>query len=131
MTRSKLIPLVLALAVVSPTAVASASIKNPQPDAAMRKGIRDFAKFGIKDQIATVSHIKVTCTPVPHINDKGTCSGTFSLTLNGKTANYQLTKKAGTFRIGKGAIEYHVNAKATKKAAGLPTKLGTFAGFLQ
>jgi hypothetical protein len=130
MTRSTFLPIALALAVLTPTA-ANAAIKNPQPDAAMRKGVRDFAKFGIKDQKATASKIKVTCTPIPHVNDKGTCTGTFSLTLNGKTADYKLTKKAGTFRIAKGAIEYHLNAKATKKAQGLPTQVGTFAGFLQ
>jgi hypothetical protein len=131
MTRSKFLPIALALAVLTPAAAADAAIKNPQPDAAMRKGVRDFAKFGIKDHKATASKLKFTCTPIPHVNDKGTCTGTFSLTLNGKTADYKLTKKAGTFRIGKGAIEYHLNAKATKKAQGLPTQVGTFAGFLQ
>jgi hypothetical protein len=115
---------------LTPTA-ASAAITTPQPDAAMRKGVSDFAKFGLKDHQATPSKIKVTCTPVKHVDDKGTCVGTFSLTLAGKTADYKLTPKATTFRISRGAIEYHLNAKATKKAAGLPTRIGTFAGFLQ
>lgn len=132
MTRSKkIVPIALALAVLTPTAAANAAIKNPQPDAAMRKGVRDFAKFGIKDQRATPSKIKITCTPIPKVNDKGTCTGTFALTVNGRTAEYRLTRKATTFRISKGAIEYHLNAKATKKAKGLPIRIGTFAGFLQ
>jgi hypothetical protein len=130
MTRSKLIPIALAFAVLTPTA-AGAAISNPQPDAAMRKGVRDFAKVGIKDHAASPSKIKVSCTPIKHVDDKGTCTGTFSLTLAGKTAEYKLTKKATTFRISPGAIEYHLNAKATKKAEGLPSQIGTFAGFLQ
>jgi predicted amidohydrolase YtcJ len=131
MTRSKFIPLALALAVVSPAAAANAAIKNPQPDAAMRKAIRDYADHGLKGVQAKASKIKVSCTPVKKVNAKGTCTGSFSLTLDGKTADYHLTKKAGTFRISPGAIEYHLNAKATKKAAGLPAHIGTFAGFLQ
>jgi methionine-rich copper-binding protein CopC len=131
MTRSKFIPLALALAVVSPAAAAHAAIKNPQPDAAMRKAIRDYADHGLEGVQANASKINVSCTPVKKVNAKGTCIGSFSLTLDGKTANYQLTKKAGTFRISPGAIEYHLNAKATKKAPGLPAKIGTFAGFLQ
>jgi hypothetical protein len=130
MAPTKLIPIALAFAVLTPTA-ASAGIHNPQPDAAMRKGVRDFAKFGLKDHKASPSKIKVTCTPIKQVDDKGTCVGTFSLTLDGKTADYKLAKKATTFRISPGAIEYHLNANATKKAAGLPTQVGTFAGFLQ
>jgi hypothetical protein len=130
MTPNKLIPIALALAVLTPTA-ASAAIHSPQADAAMRKGVRDFAKFGIKDHQATPSKLKVSCTPIKHVDDKGTCVGTFSLTLGGRTADYRLTRKATTFRISPGAIEYHLNAKATKKAAGLPAQIGTFAGFLQ
>jgi hypothetical protein len=130
MTPTKLIPIALALAVLTPTA-ARAAIHDPQPDAAMRKGVRDFAKSGLEDQKATPSKIKVTCTPIKQVDDKGTCVGRFSLTLDGKTANYKLTRKATTFRISPGAIEYHLNAKATKKAAGLPGRIGTFAGFLQ
>jgi hypothetical protein len=131
MTRSKLIPLALALSVLAPTAAANAAIKNPQPDAAMRKAVRDYADHGLRDVQAKASRIKVTCTPVKKVNAKGTCTGTFSLTLDGKTANYKLVKGAGTFRISPGAIEYHLKAKATKKAKGLPTNIGTFAGFLQ
>jgi hypothetical protein len=131
MTRSKFIPLALALAVVSPAAAANAAVKNPQPDAAMRKAIRDYADHGLKGDQAKASKIDVSCAPVKKVNAKGACTGSFSLTLDGKTANYRLTKKAGTFRISPGAIEYHLNARATKKAPGLPAQIGTFAGFLQ
>ncbi|WP_187368883.1 hypothetical protein [Baekduia soli] len=132
MLATKLIPAAaLALAVAAPSATALAAIHNPQPDAAMRKGVRDFAKFGIKDHHATASRLKITCTPVPKVNAKGSCQGTFRLTLDGRSADYTLTRKATTFRISPGAIEYHLNARAAHKVAGLPLQVGTFAGFLQ
>jgi hypothetical protein len=131
MTRSKLIPLALAVAVVSPTAAASAAIKNPQPDAAMRKAVRDYADHGIEGKKLKASDARFSCTAIPKVNDKGRCTGTFKFTYKGKTATYKLTSKATTFRISPGAIEYHLNAQAIRKAAGLPSHIGTFAGFLQ
>lgn len=130
MTPTKLIPIALALSVLTPTA-AHAALHHPQPDAAMRKGVRDFARFGLKDRRPTPSKIKVACTPIKRVDDQGTCVGTFSLTLDGRTADYKLTRNATTFRISPGAIEYHLNARATRTAAGLPARVGTFAGFLQ
>src|SRR3954468_4850000 len=104
MTRSKFLPIALAAAaVVAPTfgaGVATAAIKNPQADAAMRKGIRDVAR--IEGHGAKATHIKISCVAVPKVNDIKPCKGSFDLTRNGRTAHYVLTSKARTFRISKG-----------------------------
>jgi hypothetical protein len=130
MTLSKLLSLTLIAAAVAatPAATASAAIKNPKADAAMRKGIRDVARFSADG--AKASKIKIQCAPVKQVNDKGRCTGTFRLTKDGKSADYRLTAKAGTFRISPGAIEYHVFSKATHKVQGLPGSTGLM-GFLQ
>jgi hypothetical protein len=132
MLRSKLLPIALAASVVVPTlattGAASAAIKNPQADAAMRKGIRDVAR--LEGNGAKATKIRVSCVPVPKVNDKQPCTGSFDLTKDGRTAHYVLTKKARTFRISKGAIEYRVSSKATKKVQGLPGSTD-LAGFLQ
>jgi hypothetical protein len=132
MIRTKLLPLALAASVVVPTlattTAATAAIKNPQADAAMRKGIRDVARLEAGG--AKANHIKISCVPVPKVNDKKPCSGSFDLTKNGRTAHYVLTKKARTFRISPGAIEYRVSSKATKKVQGLPASTDLL-GFLQ
>ncbi|HEY6759369.1 MAG TPA: hypothetical protein VI318_07755 [Baekduia sp.] len=128
----KLIPLALTVAVVVPTigatTAAHAAIKNPQADAAMRKGIRDVARLEANG--AKAHNIKVACVPVPKVNDHKPCTGSFDLTRNGRTAHYVLTAKARTFRIAKGAIEYRVASKAIKKVNGLPGSTD-LAGFLQ
>jgi hypothetical protein len=128
----KLIPLALAVAVVVPTVgattAAHAAIKNPQADAAMRKGIRDVAR--LEGNGAKAHNIKISCVPVPNVNDKKPCSGSFDLTRDGRTAHYVLTSKARTLRIAEGAIEYRVSSKATKKVKGLPGSTD-LAGFLQ
>ena len=131
MTRSTLIPIVLAVAVVSPTATAGAAIKNPQPAAAMKRAVAEYADHGIDQKRVKPSAARFTCTAIPKVNDRGTCTGTFALSYSGRTATYKLTRKATTFRISKGAIEYHLNAVATTRAAGLPAHIGTFAGFYQ
>jgi hypothetical protein len=131
MIRSKLLPLVLAASVVAPTmatTAAQAAVKNPQADQAMKKGIRDFARLEVGG--AKVSHLKISCVPVPEVNDKKPCTGSFDLSKDGKTAHYVLTKNARTFRISPGAIEYRVSAKVTKKVAGFPSRTD-LAGFLQ
>jgi hypothetical protein len=128
MTRSKLIPLTLALAALAPTTTAMAAVKNPTGIAAMKKGIRDVAR--IDGHGAKVSKVSVTCPPVTKVGQQRACTGTFALTLNGKTATYQLTKRNHVLRIAPGAIEYRVAAKATKKAPGLPAQTD-LAGFLQ
>src|SRR4051812_28586049 len=60
MLRTRLLPIALAAAVVVPTVAtttaATAAIKNPQADAAMRKGIRDVA--GLEGNGAKAVHIK-------------------------------------------------------------------------
>jgi len=131
MLRSKIIPLALALSVVAPTiatTAAQAAVKNPQADQAFKKGIRDVAR--LEGDGAKATHIQISCKPVPEVNDKGACVGSFDLTKNGRTAHYVLTKKARTFRISPGAIEYRVASKATKKVQGLPGSTD-LAGFLQ
>jgi hypothetical protein len=132
MIRSKLLPIALAASVVVPTlattTAATAAIKNPQADAAMRKGIRDVAR--LEGNGAKATNIKISCVPVPKVNDKKPCTGSFDLTKDGRTAHYVLTKKARTFRIARGAIEYRVSAKADTKVKGLPGATD-LAGFLQ
>jgi hypothetical protein len=134
MTPKQLIPLALAVATIAPTigttTAAHAAVKNPQADAAMRKGIRDVARLNAGGA-ATANHIKIRCVAVPKVDDKKPCTGSFDLTTSaGATAHYVLTKKARTFRISPGAIEYRVSAKATKKVAGLPGRTDLL-GFLQ
>lgn len=132
MLRTKLLPIALAASVVVPTiattGAATAAIKNPQADAAMRKGIRDVARLEAGGAKAT--NIKIRCVAVARVNDKKPCTGSFDLTKSGRTAHYVLTKKARTFRISPGAIEYRVSSKATKKIKGLPGSTD-LAGFLQ
>jgi len=131
MIRSKLLPLALAASVVAPTiatTAAQAAVKNPQANQAFKKGIRDVARLEGDGTKAT--NIKISCKPVVHVNDKGACVGSFDLTKNGKTAHYVLTKKARTFRISPGAIEYRVASKAIRKVQGLPSQTD-LAGFLQ
>jgi hypothetical protein len=133
MIRSKLLPLALAASVVAPTlattaAPAGAAVKNPQADQAFKKGIRDVAR--LEGDGAKASNIRIACQPVPKVDDKRPCTGSFDLVKNGKRAHYVLTRKARTFRISPGAIEYRVSSKATKKVAGLPASTD-LAGFLQ
>jgi hypothetical protein len=131
MIRSKLLPLALAASVVAPTiagTAASAAVKNPQADQALKKGIRDLAR--LEGGGAKATNIDIHCGPVPNVNDKQPCTGSFDLTKNGKTAHYVLTRKARTMRMSPGAIEYRVNSKATKKVAGLPARTD-LVGFLQ
>jgi hypothetical protein len=128
----KILPLILAASVVAPTftavSPAGAAVKNPQALQAFKKGIRDVAR--LEGDGAKASRIQVTCVAVPKVNDKGACTGSFDLVKDGKRAHYVLTKKARTFRISPGAIEYRVASKATKKVEGLPGSTD-LAGFLQ
>ena len=128
----KILPLVVAASIVAPTLTiaspADAAVKNPQALQAFKKGIRDVAR--LEGDGAKASNISVSCVAVPKVDDKGACTGSFDLTKDGKTAHYVLTKKARTFRISPGAIEYRVSSKATKKVDGLPSSTD-LAGFLQ
>jgi hypothetical protein len=131
-SSSKFLPIAVAAAVIVPTFAAanpaSAAVKNPQANQAFKKGIRDVARLqgaGVK-----AADMQISCKPVPKVDDKGSCTGSFTLTKNGKTAHYVLTSKARTFRISPGAIEYRVASKATKKVQGLPGSTD-LAGFLQ
>jgi hypothetical protein len=132
LSPNKILPLVVAASIVAPALTiaspADAAVKNPQALQAFKKGIRDVAR--LEGDGATAKNIKVTCVAVPKVNDKGACAGSFDLVKDGKTAHYVLTKKARTFRISPGAIEYRVSSKATKKVEGLPASTD-LAGFLQ
>jgi hypothetical protein len=130
MTRSKLLPLALiAVAVAAtPAATAGAAIKNPQADAAMKKGIRDVARISAAG--ATASKIRISCPPVKKVNQQRTCTGTFRLTKDGRSADYGLTSRNHVLRISPGAIEYRVSAKAEHKVKGLPGSTD-LAGFYQ
>ena len=121
-TSARLIPLTLALAVLTPAA-APAAIANPQSDAAMRKAIRDYAKRSIKGETLKATKIKVDCVQATEISSTRPCSGTFSLTRDGKTAHYRLTKRANTFRNSPGSMIANLHAAATKKAPGLPASI--------
>lgn len=116
---ASIVPLVLALVAIAPTG-AAATVVNPQSDAAMRKTIRDFARYGVKDKPAKATNIKIDCVQATKVGSTRPCSGTFSLTLAGKTAHYKLNKNASTFRNSPGSIIGNLRATATKKAAGLP-----------
>jgi len=98
-------------------------------DAAMRKGIRDFARLGARE--ATASRIHVICRAVPKVGDKGRCTGTFRLTRRGRSADYELTSTAWTLRISPAAIQYRVAAVTDGRVPGLPRTTGGFSGFLQ
>lgn len=132
LSPSKILPLVVAASIVAPALTiaspADAAVKNPQALQAFKKGIRDVAR--LEGDGAKASNISVKCVAVPKVDDKGACTGSFDLTKDGKTAHYVLTKKARTFRISPGAIEYRVSSKATKKVDGLPGSTD-LAGFLQ
>ena len=127
MIATKLIPLTLAFATLAPGAALAA--QNPTADAAMRKGIRDFVRLET-DGAGKASKLAITCRPVKQVGQTRPCSGTFNVVVDGETASYRLTKKARTFRISPGAIEYRVSAVATKKVPGLPARTDLM-GFLQ
>jgi hypothetical protein len=130
MTRSTFLPTLalVAVAAAMPTAIADAAIKNPQADAAMRRGIRDVGRVAAGG--ATASRIKVACPPVKKVNQRRTCTGTFRLTKGGHSADYTLTSRNHVFRIAPGAIEYRVSAKAAHKVKGLPSRTDLM-GFYQ
>jgi hypothetical protein len=132
MTPTRGLPLIVlaaaAVAVPTVTATAQAAVKNPQADAAMRKGIRDVARLEAGHAKAT--NIRIACVPVPKVDDRKPCSGSFDLTKGGKTAHYVLTGKARTLRLSPGAIEYRVSSRVAAKVAGLPARTDLL-GFLQ
>lgn len=121
MTTRTPIALALTLAVMAPAA-APAAIHNPQADAAMRKAIRDYARYGVKGTTLTATHLKVDCVQ-PRVSTTRPCSGTFSLTRAGRIAHYRLTSNASTFRISPGAIEARLRARAITPAAGLRSSI--------
>ena len=129
MTTLRLIPLLLILAAIAPTA-ATAAMKNPQSDAAMRKGTRDYAQRGVEGKTLKVKATNIRCAQAAEVGSTGRCHGSFTLTYQGRTVRYRLTMMAQTVRIAQGAMMYHLRAKATRTAPGLPTTI-SFTGLLQ
>lgn len=129
MTSLRLIPLILILAAIAPTA-ATAAMKNPQSDAAMRKGIRDYATRGVEGKALKVKATNIDCTQAAKVGSTGRCRGSFTLTYQGRTVRYRLTTMARTVRIAQGAMMYHLRATSTRSAPGMPTTI-SFTGILQ
>jgi hypothetical protein len=129
MTPKTLLTTLTTLAVVAAVPSGAMAAKNPTGDAAMKKGIKDYARVAVDG--AKASNIDIDCKPVTKVGQKGACVGTFSLTKGGKTAHYKLTSKARTLRLSPGAIEYRVSAVTKDKVKGLPASTGAFSGFLQ
>jgi hypothetical protein len=119
----------LALVAVAAPATASAVGAPLKSDAAMRKGVRDFAR--VEAHGAKPSRIHVTCAAGTKLGTTIPCSGTFRLTLHGRSADYRLTKKAAAFRNSPGSVEYRLYARSAKTVVGLPQSTGGFMGFLQ
>jgi hypothetical protein len=126
MTLTKTFSLTLAVAVLAPSAAMAA--KSPSPDAAMRKGVRDFVRLEANG--GKSSAVDIRCRPVTKVGQQAPCTGSFKVTLEGRTATYQLTKKARTLLVAPRALEYRLSAKAVKKVAGLPGATD-LSGFLQ
>ncbi len=125
-----LLPLLALLAILTASIpAATAAESTNRAEAAMTKGIRDYARVAADG--AKASQIRVDAKPVSDVGDKSTVTGTFRLTKDGKTAVYRLTSSARVLRLSQGGIEYKVAAKATKQAAGLPKSIAGFTGFLQ
>jgi hypothetical protein len=122
------------IAVAAPADRADAVVApagNVNAEAAMRKGIRDFARVEGAGDGATASRIRIDCVAVPKVGDLGRCTGTFRLTRTGASADYRLTRRARTLRIAPNAIEFRVSATATRLRGDLPRSTGSFSGFLQ
>ncbi len=105
-------------------------MKNPQSDAAMRKGVRDYARYGLKGKTLTVKATNISCVQAAEVGSTRRCRGSFTLTSAGRTVRYRLTAMARTTRISPGAMMYHLRAKAERRAPSLPTTI-SFTGILQ
>jgi hypothetical protein len=110
-------------------AAVPAQAADNRAESAMAKGVRDYARFVVKD--AKVSQVRLDAKSVADVGDRSTVTGSFRLTKNGRTAVYRLTAKARVLRLSPSALEYRLAAKATQSAAGLPKSTGAFSGFLQ
>jgi hypothetical protein len=119
----------LAIGAVPVASATAADGSHNRAEAAMTKGIRDFAEHAAGG--AKASHIVVDAKAVDAVGEKATVTGTFRLTKDGRTATYRLTSKARALRLSPSAIEYRVAAKATRAAQGLPKSNAGFSGFFQ
>jgi hypothetical protein len=126
---NKIIPLIGIAAALGVSASPALADSHNRSEAAMTKGIRDYAKY-VADG-AKVSHVSVDAGKVDDVGDKTRVVGSFQLTKGGKTVTYKLTSKARVLRISPGAIEYKLSAQASNPASGLPKSTGSFTGFLQ
>jgi hypothetical protein len=123
----RLISLSVILAIgVSASALAAPPSKL-DPSAAMRFGIRVYAR---SDGVgATASRIHVRCTRWKKVGQTRPCTGTFRLTRHGHHADYTLTKHAATFLNTPNSVMYEVAAHTTHPLAGVPSSSGRFSGF--
>ena len=122
-----LLPIISALAIGAAAVPAQAS--DNRAESAMSKGIRDYARV-VADG-AKVSGVKLDAKPVSKVGARAAVSGSFRLTLGGKTVTYRLTSSARVVRLSPAAIEYRLAAKAANATAGLPGSTGAFTGFFQ
>jgi hypothetical protein len=118
----------VAVAALPATSTAAQTDHN-RAEAAMTKGIRDYAKH-VADG-ATVSRIAVDAEAADRVGEKQGVTGSFRLTKDGRTVTYKLTSKARVLRISPSALEYRLSAKAAKAGSGLPGSIGGFSGFFQ
>ena len=99
------------------------------PNAAMRKGIRDWVRSATHGGKAVGLHVH--CAPVAKVGRAGHCRGRFRVVRGGATARFVLTSRAETVRNSPASIEYHVYARTSDRVAGVPRSVSGFAGFLQ
>ena len=124
----KLLPLLTLTAVAALPATASAR-DSDRADAAMRKGIRDYARVVAK---ASASQISVDASrSIGKVGAQSTLSGSFRLTKDGRTVTYRLTSKARALRISPSGIEYRLSARAVNPVRGFESSTGSFTGFFQ
>lgn len=97
-------------------------------DAAMRKGIRDVARYEVHGSRA--SHVAIRCGARGKVGHTAHCTGSFRLTLHGRFATYTLTSKATVFNNSPGSLLYRVASRVDHKVKGLPAKTG-ISGYLQ
>lgn len=94
----------------------------------MRKGIRDVARVEVPGSKA--SRVAIKCGARGEVGHTAHCSGSFRLTLRGRSATYTLTSKATVFNNSPGSLQYRADSRAHHKDKGLPSRTG-ISGFLQ
>lgn len=103
----------------------STGADRPSTTAAMRKGIRDFAR----SVDGRANRIAVSCRPAPNVGDVGRCSGTFDVRRENSTARYRLASRARVFRNTPDSLEYRVDARTASRRSGFPFRT-SLTGYL-